>query len=153
MTRYESKYKVLNIAEYVIQKSIDVGNPIDHLKLQKILYYIQAKFLVEKKVKCFDEPILAWRFGPVIESVYRRYNKYSSMNLYPKNKSQFNNVEKCDAEIIDSLVNKYAEKNAWFLVEQTHREKPWLSTPQSSEISADVIRRYYSREGKNSICN
>lgn len=152
MIKYTAKYKVLDIAEYIIQKSSNMGNPIDHLKLQKILYYVQAKFLVEKNEKCFSEQILAWRFGPVVESVYRKYSKYSSMNLYPKNEIyQDNTIDSYDMNLIDSILQKYSDKNAWFLVEQTHREKPWIKTSQSSEIKVEDIRDYYSGEGKFSI--
>lgn len=152
MEIYEAKYKALDIAEYIIRRSVAIENPIDQLKLQKILYYVQAKFLVEKNRKCFVEPILAWRFGPVVESVYKQYSKYSSMNLYPKNENRVS-ISDEDINLINSIVNKYSNESSWFLVEQTHNERPWRCTPQSTEIDIYEIRSYYCSEGNESICS
>lgn len=152
MSRETGIYNALDVARYVIRKSVDIGKPIDQLKLQKILYYIQASFLVKKDKVCFCDPILAWRFGPVVESVYRCYNKYSSMNLYPDRKDGINIIDE-DVRIMDAVIDKYKNKTAWYLVEQTHKEKPWLDTAQSDTILIDDIKEYYSKEGKGSICS
>ena len=48
-------YNVLDVAIYVINYAYDAGcgESMSNLKLQKILYYIQAAFLVEKNRECF----------------------------------------------------------------------------------------------------
>ena len=50
-------YNVLDVAIYVINYAhdADCGESMSNLKLQKILYYIQAAFLVEKNRECFKE--------------------------------------------------------------------------------------------------
>ncbi len=46
-------YKAMDIAQYVVNYSIEKDNPVSNLKLQKLLYYIQDAFLVEKGEPCF----------------------------------------------------------------------------------------------------
>lgn len=46
-------YKAENIAKYIIAKCNNDKQHISNLKLQKILYYIQAEFLIVKKYHMF----------------------------------------------------------------------------------------------------
>lgn len=54
---------------------------ISNLKLQKILYLIQAYSLIQTKRPCFSEDIEAWDFGPVIPDVYRKYKQFGSTDI------------------------------------------------------------------------
>ena len=51
------------------------GEYISNLKLQKLLYYAQGSFLAVTDSPLFDDPIVAWQHGPVVESVYHEYKK------------------------------------------------------------------------------
>ena len=55
-------YKVLDVCRHVINYSNEHDYGISNLKLQKVLYFIQAYFLTKKKdhTPCFDEKIEAW---------------------------------------------------------------------------------------------
>ena len=63
-------YKAISVAKYIINYSNSIDSPISNLKLQKLLYYVQAAFLVEEGKKCFCDEIVAWAFGPVVPDVY-----------------------------------------------------------------------------------
>lgn len=63
-------YNVLDVCRYVINYSNDKDYDISNLKLQKLLYFIQAYFLINKNETCFNETIEAWDFGPVIPKAY-----------------------------------------------------------------------------------
>lgn len=73
--------KVFDIANYIIQLANKISYPglnflpdgITHLKLQKILYYAQAVFLIKKGEGAFQEKILARKYGPVVQEVYDKY--------------------------------------------------------------------------------
>lgn len=143
----DGKYNVLDIAKYVVYKSYLSGNPVDQLKLQKLLYYIQAEFLVMYSEKCFNEKILAWRFGPVVEEVYNKYRKYSSMDLYPVSNYTIENsgIEALHIELIDNVIERYSNLSSWGMVQKTHKEEPWINTKQSNEIYPELIREYHSK--------
>ena len=76
-------YNVLDVAIYVINYAhdADCGESMSNLKLQKILYYIQAAFLVEKNRECFKAVIIAGEFGPVIPEVYQKYKIYGRRGI------------------------------------------------------------------------
>lgn len=51
-------YKVLDVCRYVIDYSNEKEYGISNLKLQKILYFIQAYFLIKQPSRCcFDDRI------------------------------------------------------------------------------------------------
>lgn len=74
-------YDVQDVAEYVITYSEVKDYGISNLKLQKILYLIQAYSLIHTKKPCFSEDIEAWDFGPVIPEVYRKYKQFGSTDI------------------------------------------------------------------------
>lgn len=82
-------YNVLDVAIYVINYAhdADYGESMSNLKLQKILYYIQAAFLVEKNRECFKAVIIAGEFGPVIPEVYQKYKIYGRRGI-PKQENR-----------------------------------------------------------------
>lgn len=76
-------YDVLDISRYIINYSNDKDYGVSNLKLQKILYFVQAYFLINipDSHVCFKERIEAWNFGPVVPKAYREYKQYGSTNI------------------------------------------------------------------------
>ena len=74
-------YNVLDVCRYVINYSNDKDYGISNLKLQKVLYFIQAYFLISTPEQCFRERIEAWDFGPVVPEAYREYKQFGSSNI------------------------------------------------------------------------
>jgi uncharacterized phage-associated protein len=167
----EGTYDAIDIAQYVINYSIDKGKPIINLKLQKLLYYIQAAFLVEKNIPCFKEKIINWRHGPVVEEVYDKYKDYVDDMIDDKqygyydlilDKEKFkfkanfiefhpDKISDDDKRLINKVVDSFADFNAWELVERTHNENPWKVDSNRNEIiSNESIKRYFE-ENKDRI--
>ena len=48
---------------------------ITNLKLQKLLYYVQAISLQVFEKLAFKEKIMAWSYGPVVNEVYQKYKE------------------------------------------------------------------------------
>lgn len=157
-------YNVLDIARYVINYANEKETPISNLKLQKILYYIQAKFLVEKGDRCFNEDIVNWTYGPVIERAYNEFREFGHKEITPQIKyeeieydtnsrsikvlikdfkEEF--LESNDKELIKDVVEKYCKYKPFELVKKTHEEEPWKNTNQNDIISTDSIKRYYTQ--------
>lgn len=42
-----SNYSAIDVSTYIINYSCDINSPVSNLKLQKLLYYVQAALLVE----------------------------------------------------------------------------------------------------------
>ena len=154
-------YKALDVAKYAINYSNVIESPVSNLKLQKLLYYGQAATLVEKGSKCFEEPIIAWEYGPVIIDVYQIYREFGRNNIpnqkeskemifdFSKMKIVFNRskeIIESDKKIIDKIVKAYSSiKNPFELVKKTHQEEPWIKTRLNEEIDCNLIMKYYKR--------
>ena len=52
-------YDINLITRYIIAYCNGNGYFISNLKLQKLLYFIQIKFLIEKQELCFPDDIIA----------------------------------------------------------------------------------------------
>ncbi len=67
-------------AKYLIRelkKQCPEENGVEPEKLQALLYYLQGYSLGMIGRPTFSDPIEAWECGPVVESVYREYEKYN----------------------------------------------------------------------------
>lgn len=169
MDRNYKIYDVLDISRYIINYSIEEGKSISNLLLQKILYYIQAAFLVEKNRACFKENIIHWSYGPVIEEAYYEFKRYGNngisnqkeyLKFYYDNKSismkyevqTFDNkcIENNDKELINKVVRLYWNCNPFALVHKTHQEDPWKNTSQNEVMEIESIKKYF-KENKDRL--
>lgn len=157
----EKVYNVLDVARYVVEYCIEKETPISQIHLQKIIYYIQAAFLVELRKKCFNEKILNWAYGPVVREVYDEFRDFGSnkINKVPSIVSvtvdddfnfiydykQYNssNIKKEDKDLIRKIVDIYSVIPPFELVEKTHDEDPWYFSERNSEILTRSMQKYY----------
>lgn len=137
-------YSVIDVSKYIINESIKMGAPISNLKLQKILYYIQACALVELNRPLFNEDILKWQFGPVIEESYIEFRKYYNKGI--KNAQTLNVVIDEDAKRIINLVI-YAKRNdhAFDLVRSTFDEDIVKNTGLNEIIKLSDIKNFFEK--------
>lgn len=137
-------YSALDIANYMIEYSNGVGKPISNLKLQKYLYFAQAKNLVNTNNPLFESKISKWQYGPVVQSVYDRFKIYQGNSIDRPSDSfklikdsnnvitkvipiQFNssNIEKEVQKSIQDLIDKLGVYSAFDLVDKTHEHSIW----------------------------
>ena len=158
-------YKAIDIARYVIYYCHQNSYSISNLKLQKLLYFIQAYFLLEKDEECFTDNIEAWDFGPVIPNVYHKYKMYGSTNIpnqkiyeeldidtktgkvdFIKKEINYNIICYADKRLINSLLNKFADCSSTYLTQVSISQKPWISAYVKNEckiISTESIKNYF----------
>ncbi len=139
-------YDVLTIANYIIELCNKKGYSISNLKLQKMLYFTQALFLVNKNEACFREEIEAWDYGPVVPSVYRRFKTYGSSTIPYLGEDVSNKISNSDRTLIEKVVDFFSKYTASALVELTHRQAPWKKAyiPHfGNVISKSSIQEYF----------
>lgn len=155
-------YKVLDVSRHVINYSNTKDYGISNLKLQKILYFIQAFFLVSTPEKCFEERIEAWDFGPVVPEADREYKQFGSGDIPPISyivkfddediweskviKYTDDIISEADKRRIESVVDKFADYSATDLVSITHAQTPWKEAykkGQNTEITITSIKEYF----------
>lgn len=159
-------YNVLEVSRHIINYCNDNNYVISNLKLQKILYFVQAYYLISfNGEKCFNEKIEAWEFGPVIPEAYHEFKQYGSGNI-PSIKSYIdfddiddiwsmkrvpfkdNVIRQDDKKLIDSVVDQFANYSATSLVTLTHKQDPWVKAykpHKNREITTDDIMEYFNR--------
>lgn len=158
---------VLDVCRYIINYSNEKKYGISNLKLQKILYFTQAFFLINKEngEPCFIEPIEAWEFGPVVPIAYHEYKQFGStdipsidsyievnpFNIWDVSIIDFD--EGCllveDRMLIEEVVDQLSDFSATDLVNITHNQAPWSSVYkpyENNEITISSIRDYFSEQ-------
>jgi len=148
--------RAIAVAKYLIQKSRETERSgeyrqMSHLKLQKILYYAQGWHLGLYGKPLFEDPIYAWKLGPVTESVYYDLRHFGDMNLVDADYNCSTGTTVTDPEkkvFIDHAWDEYAEESANALVARTHSSEPWLnsfSNPFSKEIDPEAMEEHFRK--------
>ena len=143
-------YKAITVANYIIDYSNRNNKPVSNLKLQKLLYYVQAAFLVERSKPAFSNDISAWKYGPVVESVYHVFKIYANDSINHINEDITSDIisDIEDKEIIEKVVSSYFEYDPIQMMLKTHREDPWINSnklEKGSIIGNDDIKEFYSQ--------
>lgn len=95
----------MNVAKYIVTKCVNDGTPINNTQLQKILYFVQRRYLRTTGEPLFPENFEAWRLGPVIPDVYYAFCGYGVMKINQKYK--YREIPACDRSLIDKTVEIY----------------------------------------------
>lgn len=118
----------ITLSKYVIQYLVPRGYEVSHLKLQKLVYYIDAWHLVYYDQPLIKEDFEAWVHGPVLRDVWNHYKDKSILN------TTLNIEEHIDIsdyiypeqiELINDVLDEYGDKTAYYLECLTHHEEPW----------------------------
>jgi uncharacterized phage-associated protein len=155
------EYNVIDVASYIINYSNQINRPINNLKLQKLLYYVQAAVLVKANHMCFDSKIIAWKFGPAVPEAYHYYAEYGrddipnqeahkDVKLNDKtlrmSYAQPAEIDYMTQKIIRRVVDSYSNIiNPLELSRKTRNEDPWKTASLNHEITCDAMQSYYAR--------
>lgn len=162
---------ILELAKYVGLSVLSKGENISPLKLQKLLYYIQAWYMVlttNENNTLFVESPEAWVNGPVYPNVFYAYkSKVGNMceHLHAcdfgcedddildtiSNLARTLPLSKEQIELIDSVITLYGTKSQNQLIFMTHSEKPWSEArgnllpyeKSNNKISLHTMYTYY----------
>ena len=140
------KLDPIETSKYVIYYLNEKSYTVNHLKLQKLLYYIEAWYSVFKNESIFDEKIEAWSHGPVIRKVWNYFKNESILYDNLKVKTSFKlDASKEQFEIINDVLDEYGDKSGYYLECLTHSETPWIVAKKSGSttISKEIMRKFY----------
>jgi uncharacterized phage-associated protein len=144
-------YKAIDIAKYILFMAYENGDLVTNLKLQKLLYYAQAWYMVHHDgKKLFEDEIEAWRFGPVIRDIYDLYKEFSANPIVEQvDKKYAVYLKQEDREFMNEFLGEFMDYSASSLVNMIHHERPWQEAfdkddpMPSSVISADSMYHFY----------
>lgn len=161
-----SPYSVAAIANYFILRGAGENVPISQLKLQKLLFFAQGWFLANYGRRLFDEDIEAWKYGPVIDRLYKILSQYGSANItQPIAIPDFNegawgfitpSIPESDTftlNFLNDFWDAYGHLHAYQLANMTHEPNtPWyevsmqygFNPPPGLTIPDILIQKYFS---------
>lgn len=121
---------------------------VDTIKLQKLVYYSQAWHLVAHDRPLFQEPIKAYKHGPVVGALWYTHRGMRSVTSNDFVSETTGGLLPLEAEVVDAVLSAYGSLTKWQLVELTHRERPWVDAWDNCEyddrISHAAMMQYYA---------
>lgn len=156
-------YSALEVARHIVNYSYSSKQYISALKLQKIMYFVQAEFLIFQGRLCFADDIEAWDFGPVVPAVLHEFLRFGSCFIPPvthyfvDDKNAYFGIMKVefldrtisdeDKAAIDEVVDYFAEYSSVDLTDLTQKQKPWTDAycrDCQNIIPVEAIRSYFA---------
>lgn len=112
----------LVVANKIIELCNNKQIEVNHLKLQKLLYFVQDAYFKKYGELLFDTPMHAWNYGPVEIGLYKLFSLYKDHPIPTDNVYQISTDALNDKqiEIIKNIVDESAKKDPWELVKKTH---------------------------------
>lgn len=136
-----TSYTADDIARYIVNFCIEHDCPISNLQLQKILYFCQIEYYRRTGNYLFDDDFEAWRYGPVIPTVYRLFSLFGGMKMRRPVVAN-RPVESAVKDVIDEVILSRARQNPWDLVDETHRPgSPWSVTYLDGAGNGRIIEK------------
>lgn len=74
-------YSPQAVANTLLDFGSSSNNWISPMKIQKLVYYAHGWHLAIENAPLINEPVLAWQYGPVIESLYRDFCESSGTHI------------------------------------------------------------------------
>lgn len=156
-------YSALEVARHIVNYSYSSKQYISAMKLQKIMYFVQAEFLISHGRLCFADDIEAWDFGPVVPAVLHEFLRFGSCSIPPvthyfvDDKNAFFGIRKVvfkdctisdkDKSVIDDIVDYFVDYSAADLTDLTQKQKPWTDAycrDCQNVIPASSIGSYFA---------
>jgi uncharacterized phage-associated protein len=152
------KLDSVELAKYILAK---VDQPTNHLKLQKLVYYVEAYHLSYFNESIIDDDFEAWVHGPVVRKVWNRFSNrktplYDQIRLdaYESIKVMGAVEDKISEEqldLIENIISTLGKKSGYYLECMTHEELPWkearknlpFDVRSSRKISKETMKRFY----------
>lgn len=149
--------KGIELANYIVSKQIEEGRPTNTLSLQKVMYYVNAKYMHENNnpIPLITDGFEKWKFGPVNPDVYHEYSFYGSLPISGLPFTQMLYWDEDDfaedlsesglsLEKLNSWIDEFISYDRFDLVEATHRHDVWKK--DESAINRGVQGLAYSNE-------
>ena len=159
-------YPAPAVANFFIKKGLSENDNLTLMKLNKLIYIAHGMTLAAYDKPLINEVIQAWKFGPVVKSIYHLLKYYgmskidseiSNIDLdedgnLVKNNYSINPKDKDITNLLDFVWGKYRKYDGYQLSNWTHLpESPWHKTwfgdggykEREKPIPDNLIREYF----------
>ncbi|WP_071605519.1 Panacea domain-containing protein [Dickeya dadantii] len=146
-------YSSEQLANKFIELGISTGNFVTPMKAQKLTYIAHGISLGHSGAGLLDEPVCAWRYGPVLPSLYHALKHYGGGVITKAVPDSSFFIPSADIEaytnsVVKLVYDTYGRYSGETLSEFTHRNgTPWHQTYAAGKsiIDDQLIASYYQR--------
>ncbi len=144
--------RAIDVANFFIDlANSDPDDCMTNLRVNKLLYFAQAWSLVRRGKPLFPDELQAWKFGPVVPSVYQAFKPCGRERISSVSGEYSADVFSTEElELLIDVARKYGRYTSPALVDMTHRPgSPWeavYAPGQNNTISTDCLKAYYSQK-------
>jgi len=156
-------YNANAIANYFVRRGIEKGALLTPMQVNKLVFLSHGYYLATTDEPLINEVVYAWKWGPVVSSVYARYREFgrnpidrTQFGSDAEQKDFFSIEDDCQAkEILEAVWEGYGSKSGPQLSTITHRkDSPWYITWEvhggknspDVVIPDDLIEKYYKEQ-------
>jgi len=150
-------YKPSHVANSFLVRANKEGIEIDHLKIQKLVYFFHGWFLAVRNDPGVGEYFEAWRYGPVLPSLYQAFKTNGSRPIegYATDLDQetgeyralmISSEDKRFTEVFEPVWERYKGLGGLQLSSLTHATgTPWRLARDRGDVyvSNEDIRTYF----------
>ena len=134
-----SMLSVHQVADYLLVRASEQGRPLDHVKVQRLCYFVQGFYLAFRDQPLFGEPLRAWDDGPVTRELSDRFGNVSGPVPVP---DDFNagSLTPEHREFLDMVVYRFGDHPSTELARMTRADDPWRDAYNRSKHGrGDII--------------
>lgn len=169
------KYTTIQVANFFIEHAKKRGESLTPMKLQKLMYFAQGWHLaLTDGAPLFNEQIEAWKFGPVIPSIYRCFKQYGSSEIsepageFVGHHWNYPDIPEEDSEtrqFLEKIYDVYAKYSASRLSAMTHiKDAPWDkvvkiyggefdNVPDGTDIPIEYLKEHFKKVAERNRAN
>lgn len=150
-------YKPSHVANSFLVRARKEGIEIDPLKIQKLVYFFHGWFLATRDSAGVGELFEAWRYGPVLPSLYRQFKgsgagaiKGYALDIDPQTGQEralmVSPDDKQFSEVFDRVWERYKTMSGLQLSALTHAsDTPWHNARRHgwTYLSDEEIQSYF----------
>lgn len=138
--------KSLSVAKYIFNAVED--KHVTPMQLIKLAYIANGYMLGLHGRTLFDEKVEAWRYGPVIPSVYKAVRSFGGNKIENLDSVADGTFSQEEKDVMEQVACKYGKYDGITLSSATHKpETPWSRTwgqnKSNAPISDDLIENFY----------
>ncbi|KQS24740.1 Panacea domain-containing protein [Dyadobacter sp. Leaf189] len=145
-------HDAIKVARYFVNLGIVDDVPLTNMKLQKVLYLANGMYLALTEKPLLAEDIQAWRYGPVIPSVYNTFKSWGDKPITLPQPADGLSLDANTQSILLDVWNITKSVDAIKLANWTHLPgSPWDEAAKRSlntTISPELMKKYF-RESFN----
>lgn len=113
--------RIIDVANYIANKYHEIAcEPIDEMKLHKLLYFMQRETLAITNEPAFSEDLEGWIHGPVSPVVR---NCFCDGRIY----APTNDISDKAKYIANNVISEYGVIDSWRLRQLSHNELSWIN--------------------------